>query len=731
MSCRHQSCVLLFTAFAIGLTLPVLTAHGAQPRGGGRGQQQDRQQDRQGGGGREPTAAETALADSALTGWLEKLPTTVPTKAADFATQNLKDFTEATFTLEAWAFETTRFSSDPERPTSPARLLQTVEHLLVAKDQVDRLLNQTLDLRAGLADLSTDKQRDAILHFLSTTSGLIDLSGRLRYMLFDVVSYVADEIDDSPAERDRLIEMLAAHKSSVGAMVAANQLIDPPPEAPAASGAEAGSQSPPEPAPQPAPPAVKRKVLELIAATGQMDLVPQLAEYARNPKTPPDLLLAAAETIRAVGLPQDLRPGQDPEVPKPSITAHQLHDLLAKVPADAWQESERPRVAELLAWLDTRAKKGLTEDRLRMGSFEVQPGDWLLMRNPSPYNLFTDLSPGLFTHVGVVAEEVGKDGIRRFVLVDLPERGKTMPATNVDAFVNRSLHYVFMRHPDPEVARKMAKTAGSLIGNPTEFDLNFRTDRVTEMKGKPLVGKKIHAYCAGFLLLCGQETGQPREEFFPVHEAPAGGNTRANLAKIGITFGDNFISPTGALFSTKMQIIGRREPMYDAQREVEEAIYDHFAESLKNKQLVPSPDLFQSLRLKLTEASRDNPLLAKAIADAANVDKDLDLFSAAKTQAVVETLDEIAYGNSGEFVAARQAIMDGPAAKPAAKGPEADAAAKVAELRQRHPRVTEMWDKQQLAPRGVRIELVKYYIQRGKEQLDARFFSEGKEPAAK
>jgi hypothetical protein len=42
------------------------------------------------------------------------------------------------------------------------------------------------------------------------------------------------------------------------------------------------------------------------------------------------------------------------------------------------------------------------------------------MRNPSPYNLFTDLAPGLFTHVGVVAVETGSDGKRRMVVVDLP-----------------------------------------------------------------------------------------------------------------------------------------------------------------------------------------------------------------------------------------------------------------------------------------------------------------------
>ncbi len=104
--------------------------------------------------------------------------------------------------------------------------------------------------------------------------------------------------------------------------------------------------------------------------------------------------------------------------------------------------------------------------------------------------------------------------------------------------------------------------------------------------------------------------------------------------------------------------------MYDAQRNVEEEIYDYFADSLKVKHLVATPDLYQSLRLKLAEASKSNPLLATAMANAARVDKDLDLVSAAKAAAVIETLDEIAYGASGEFLLARRAIMEGAAPPP-------------------------------------------------------------------
>ena len=188
------------------------------------------------------------------------------------------------------------------------------------------------------------------------------------------------------------------------------------------------------------------------------------------------------------------------------------------------------------------------------------------------------------------------------VVVDLPERGTAMPATNVETFLNRTLNYVFLRHPDPALAAKMGEAAAAMIGNPTEFDLNFRTDRVAELKGKPLHGQKIHTYCAGFLLLCAQETGLPREVFFPITETTAGGHTKENIGKLGLSLGKGFISPTGALFSPQLTIVARNEPTYDPQREIEEAIFDHFALGLEQKTLNASPDLFQSLRLKMAEA---------------------------------------------------------------------------------------------------------------------------------
>ncbi|HKD36456.1 MAG TPA: hypothetical protein VKB78_06635, partial [Pirellulales bacterium] len=252
--------------------------------------------------------------------------------------------------------------------------------------------------------------------------------------------------------------------------------------------------------------AQKLKLIHLISTSGSIEMVPDLADLVLDDSASPTVVLAAAEAIRGLGLPQDSRAGQDETLPEPSITAAKLRERLLRIDRGQWTADERRRADELSAWLAARAEHGLEGETYRLGQFEVQPGDWLLMRNPSPYNLFTDLAPGLFTHVGVVALETGSDGKRRMVVVDLPERGTSMPATNVEIFLQRTLNYVFLRHPDPETAKKMGQAAASMIGNPTEFDLNFRTDRVTELKGKPLAGQKIHTYCAGLLLVCAQET---------------------------------------------------------------------------------------------------------------------------------------------------------------------------------------------------------------------------------
>src|SRR5581483_11093791 len=113
------------------------------------------------------------------------------------------------------------------------------------------------------------------------------------------------------------INLLCAKKSSVGAEVMAIVLSDPPPDAP--------------PGVKPVSLNAKLKLLQLIGDTGQAALLPEVVKVLREPKSSPYLLLAAGASIRAVGLPQDPRPDQDPTLPRPAITARELRSILGRV----------------------------------------------------------------------------------------------------------------------------------------------------------------------------------------------------------------------------------------------------------------------------------------------------------------------------------------------------------------------------------------------------------------
>lgn len=602
-------------------------------------------------------------------------------------------------------------SESPRGPLTSVSVESALEPLLLAKQRVDQLFAELLKLRGDFVEVSPDEeQRLALRAYLRTMSALIDLSGRLRYLQFDAVGSAAGAVAEDSIQRDRLVALLTQYRSTIGATVMVELLFDPEGDDREAALLRASDGT-------------KSRVLSLIASARQSDLLPELADYVLDNPASPALVIQAAETIRALGLPQDPRPGQDPTLPPVAITAGELREKLASLDDANLDAALKKRRDDLLAWLDGRMKRGIVDGAYALGSGDVAPGDWLLMRNPSPYNLFTDLSPGLFTHVGVVAAETSADGMTRRVLVDLPERGARMPATTVDTFVKRTRHYLVLRHEDPEVARKMSEAAASMVGNETQFDLNFRTRRVMDLAGVPLQGRKIHTYCAGLLLLCALQTGHPREEFFPIAEFPAPGKTLDNMKTFGMSIGEDFISPTGALFSSKFRIVAQREPMYDPRREVEEAVFDHFAQRMITTDIRPTADGFQSLRLKVAQASKTNPLLAQALASAANVSAEMDLVAAAKAAAVVETLDEVATQASAEYLLAQQAMRAGSSQEMAAGGLKPDEIARREKLRQKHAQLYRRWTARQISPREMRIALVNFYVAQGRKQIDARFFA--------
>lgn len=647
------------------------------------------------------TAAEPSTNDFEL--WLDEVDRLIPQRAEEYPKGQFDALRAAAEAVERWAAVLAGYHSDD---TAEAALVR-VHRLLDGKQRVDHLLEIVLDQRGQLVALSQrDNFRDALREYLRTTSLLIDLSGRMRFAQFDAVD-MAGGMAIQASQRQQLLDLLTEYRSSIGAAALSPALFTPH---------DASDL------------AWRIALVRLMGDSGETVLRDGLAELLRQDNLPGPLVLEAAASIRKLGLPQPPRPA-DSAAPAagasdelPPLTPASYLAALRGISASGLSASDVQRRNELIAWAEVRASEGIVEGSYTLGGFELRPGDWLLMRNPSPYNLFTDLAPGLFTHVGVVAMEEGSDGIRRMVLVDLPERGRSIPATNVEQYVNRTLHYVFLRHPDPQVAEAMGEAAASIIGNPSQFDLNFRTDRVLPLRGVPLAGEKIHTYCAGLLLLCALQTSAERAEFFPVSELCAGGYTAENLATLGLSVGDDFVSPTGALFSPVLEIVGQREPMYEPRREVQEAVFDHFAVCLEEKVLVPAPDLRQSLTQKLAEAAQTSPALAEALAAAANVSAGMDLVSAAKAAAVVETLDEIAFGRSDEFLDAWDSLRAGTVEALQAEGATPDDLAMVSHYRRRHAELYQQWTARRLSPRQLRIALVEYYAHAGRDDLQQRFF---------
>ncbi len=632
---------------------------------------------------------------------LAELLRVLPNGSEDVSESLAAQIGERAATLDAWAAEQWWAEDDP------AEIVATVDLLVETKAQVDDALDRMIALRTELVDAASGtEQRTRVSSYLSSTAQLIDLSGRLRHRLSEVIEAAAYYLDAHPESFHQLLDLLIQQRVDVGAVVMSYMLIDPPEE----SGSSAYS------------PEEKHRALQLINVTQQADLIPVVAEFLRR-ESHPGLVVIGAELLRRLGLPQEPRGPRDPRVPEAPIRAGEVLEILERVDAARLSVALRDVRSDLLDWLERRQREGIVTEVYRHGPLRLRSGDWLLMRNPSPYNLFTDLSPGWFTHVGVVAVEECEDGIRRFLIVDLPERGPRIPATTVDAYLARTLHFVFVRHEDPEAGKRMGEAAVAIIGNEAQFDLTFQTHRVRELADRPLQGALIHTYCAGLLLICAQYAQLSQESLFPIPETAAGGRMVENLERLGLSIGKDFISPTGALFSPHLTIVGTREPMYDPSREVQQAIYDHFAGRMIQRPIVPSPDVGQRLRQKLAEASQDTPWLARALARAANVSERMDLEAAARAATVIETLDEIAEGNLNEFAEASQAILSGPITPQVEAQVGQEVADRFRELQDRHARLFQAWSERRRSLRDVRMALVDYYVQRGSRQLDARFFS--------
>jgi hypothetical protein len=665
---------------------------------------------------RSATVARTGRTAYSFLSLLDQLDAAVPEQLKDCSpvtAQQVADISKRlleTAADEVWAAQRRWNETAQQRVASrdAQEGIQLLHALLETRRFIDGQWSAMITLRHRFSRLPESESRQQQLRsYLRIASGLIDLSGRFRYLLRDAIDETAYVLDPFPAQFNQMIWLLTKERVSIAAEVLDYVLFDPDP------GGEAVAY----------PERTRALVLELLAACRAAESLPTLVNLLRSPEVTIPLKVRAAEIIREIGLPQDPWPGQDPGLPAPSIRAGELFELASQWSQRGLDRNQRMRLLTLLRWLDERRRLGVTGNSLRVAGNDVRAGDWLLMRNPSPYNHFTDLSPGLFTHVGVVSEVTDGDGRRHFVIVDLPERGDRIPVTNVDIYLQRTLHYWFLRHWDLGFGQRMGKTVADWIGRPTHFDLTFRTERVRQQPRPLPADAEIHTYCAGLLLMCALQNGGRERDFFPIGEQAAPGLAADNLKQLGVMMGHDVVSPTGAIFGSSMQLVARSAPMYEPGREIRESIYDFFAQQIVSRPVRLTPTFSQQLRQRLAALSVNSRWLAKALAKANNVSERMDLEAAAKIAIAVETLDQIAEENQSQFEEARSAFSEEVESSPGAlkkSSPEQQRAM----LRERHQQLWQRWQQSQLTPRQLRRELVQYYVRRGEEAVMVRFFRE-------
>ena len=144
--------------------------------------------------------------------------------ARTIAPRNAKDFKQASL-IEAME-KSCREIETQIRPSGNAapnrgsgRRLETRGTSIVGKAQVDQLLDESFELRKGLVKDAADADRSALRSFLGIVGALIDLSGRLDYQLRDSINDAAFRVAGHRLQREKLLEILTRHRSSMGAEV--------------------------------------------------------------------------------------------------------------------------------------------------------------------------------------------------------------------------------------------------------------------------------------------------------------------------------------------------------------------------------------------------------------------------------------------------------------------------------------------------------------------------------
>ena len=122
------------------------------------------------------------------------------------------------------------------------------------------------------------------------------------------------------------------------------------------------------------------------------------------------------------------------------------------------------------------------------------------------------------------------------------------------------------------------------------------------------------------------------------------------FAKWGMSVGSNVVSHHRAIFSRKLEIVGRSEPTYrSSASEVRWAVYDHFAALVVKKRVTLSPAMTKTLQERLAKLAPEQIAVVRFFSRPNPADEQTDQHVAARAAVIIEALADISEANTNEF----------------------------------------------------------------------------------
>jgi len=156
-----------------------------------------------------------AQGDSALESAAGAVETALPANAEDLASADPALLDRSRAQLEEAAAQ---LVAQIARQDGAAVVAQ-MRRLLRAGDHVAGLTARLLELRRTIAAQPPEQQLQAARGFLRCAAGMIDLSGRLRYVQYDAFHTACERLATDTRQFDRLVALAREYRSSIGAVV--------------------------------------------------------------------------------------------------------------------------------------------------------------------------------------------------------------------------------------------------------------------------------------------------------------------------------------------------------------------------------------------------------------------------------------------------------------------------------------------------------------------------------